>query len=180
MILTNRAYDALKWVALILLPAVSMLYLAMADVWNLPFGTEVVGSLAALALFLATLLGISTNTFKVNNPLYRLNLIKLAGDTSRSWILPTNWYDILSWVAQIFLPAAATLYFGLAALWGFPNAEQVVATIMAIKAFLGMLLGFSTAEFHKKVAQACVQAPEAWNNLPPMDDLTPVGPPPVG
>lgn len=166
MILTNRMYDMLKWVALVLLPATSVLYMALAQAWNLPYATEVAGTIAAVDTFLAVLLGISTNTFKVNNPLYRTQLVKLAGETHNNWILPEHVYDILTYIAQIFLPALAALYLALATVWGFPYADQVVATIMAIDTFLGLLLGFSTAEFHKKVAQACVTAPEAWTNIP--------------
>lgn len=168
MILTNRIYDVLKWITLILLPALSVLYMALAPLWMLPYPVEVAATIAAIDTFLAVLLGISTNTFKMNNPMYRLNMIKLAGDTTREWILPTNWYDILTFVAQIFLPALAALYAALGGIWGLPYIDQVVGTIVAFDTFLGLLLGFSTSEFHKKVAQACVVTPEAWENLPPV------------
>ena len=166
MILTNRTYDVLKWITLILLPAFAMFYTAMAQVWGLPYTTEIAGTIAAVDVFLSVLLGISTNTFKVNNPMYRLSLVKLVGDFKNSWVLSTNAYDILTWIAQIFLPALATLYFALSGYWGLPYTDQVVGTIMALDTFLGLLLGFSTAEFHKKVAQACVVTPEPWTNLP--------------
>lgn len=166
MILTNRMYDLLKWITLVLLPALSVLYMALAPLWNLPYPTEIAATIAAIDVFLAVLLGISTNTFKVNNPMYRLQLVKLAGETNKNWILPTNLYDILTWVAQIFLPALAALYAALSGVWGLPFADQIVGTIVAIDTFLGLLLGFSTAEFHKKVAQACVVAPETWTNIP--------------
>ena len=58
-------------------------------------------------------------------------------------------YDILKWIAQIFLPACGTLYFALAGIWNFPNAEGVVGTITAIDTFLGCLLGISTANYNK-------------------------------
>lgn len=58
-------------------------------------------------------------------------------------------YDFLKWVAQILLPAFATLYFALAQIWGLPYAEQVVGTITAIDAFLGALLGISTHFYNK-------------------------------
>ena len=58
-------------------------------------------------------------------------------------------YDILKWVAQIVLPALGTLYFALSAIWGLPYGEQVVGTITAIDAFLGALLGISTAQYNK-------------------------------
>lgn len=59
-------------------------------------------------------------------------------------------YDRLKFVAQIFLPALATLIFALASIWGIPYAEQIVGTITAIDAFLGMLLGISTSQYNKK------------------------------
>ena len=58
-------------------------------------------------------------------------------------------YDILKWVAQVFLPALGTLYFALAATWGLPYAEQVVGTITAADTFLGVLLGISSASYKK-------------------------------
>ena len=58
-------------------------------------------------------------------------------------------YDILKWVAQYLLPASGTLYFALTTIWGFPYGEQVVGTITAIDAFLGVILGISTAAYKK-------------------------------
>lgn len=53
-------------------------------------------------------------------------------------------YDLLKWIAQIALPAIGTLYFALANIWGWPYGEQIVGTITAIDAFLGVCLGIST------------------------------------
>jgi hypothetical protein len=58
-------------------------------------------------------------------------------------------YDILKFVAQIVLPAIGTLYFALANIWGLPYGEQIVGTITAVDAFLGALLGISTAQYNK-------------------------------
>jgi hypothetical protein len=58
-------------------------------------------------------------------------------------------YDVLKFFAQIFLPALATLYFALAQIWGLPYGEQIVGTITAIDAFIGALLGISTAQYNK-------------------------------
>lgn len=60
-------------------------------------------------------------------------------------------YDVLKWIAQILLPALATLYFALAGIWGFPYGEQIVGTIAAVDAFLGVVLGISTAQYNKKI-----------------------------
>jgi hypothetical protein len=59
-------------------------------------------------------------------------------------------YDILKFIAQIFLPALGTLYFALAGIWGFPYAEQIVGTITAIDTFLGIILGLSSNNYNKE------------------------------
>ena len=59
-------------------------------------------------------------------------------------------YDILKWIAQIALPAIATLYFALASIWDLPYGEQIVGTFTAIDAFLGAVLGISTAQYNKR------------------------------
>ena len=59
-------------------------------------------------------------------------------------------YDKLKWVAQVWLPALATLYFTLAQIWGFPYAEQVVGTLTAIDTFMGVLLGISSARYNNE------------------------------
>ena len=56
-------------------------------------------------------------------------------------------YDKLKWIAQILLPALATLYFTLCSVWGFPYGEQVVGTIAAVDTFLGILLGISSKHY---------------------------------
>lgn len=58
-------------------------------------------------------------------------------------------YDILKWVAQYGLPAIGTLYFALAGIWNLPYGEEIVGTITAFDAFLGVLLGISTAQYNK-------------------------------
>lgn len=60
-------------------------------------------------------------------------------------------YDILKWIAMHLLPAAGTLYFALAGIWGLPYGEQVVGTITAIDTFLGVILGISTSQYNKTV-----------------------------
>lgn len=57
-------------------------------------------------------------------------------------------YDVLKWIAMILLPALGTLYFALAQIWGLPCAEQVVGTITALDAFLGVLLGISSSNMN--------------------------------
>ena len=59
-------------------------------------------------------------------------------------------YTLLKWLCLICLPACATAYFGLAGIWGWPYANEVVKTIAVITTLLGALLGISTAEYHKE------------------------------
>lgn len=61
-------------------------------------------------------------------------------------------YNILKWVVMIALPAIATLYTALAAIWGWPMADAVSQTIAAITTFLGVLLGISTYSYNKSQA----------------------------
>lgn len=59
-------------------------------------------------------------------------------------------YDVLKYIAQIVLPAIGTLYFAIAQIWGLPYGEEIVGTITAIDAFLGALLGISSAAYKKR------------------------------
>lgn len=63
-------------------------------------------------------------------------------------------YDILKWIAQLLLPALGTLYFALAQIWGWPYGEQIVGTITAVDAFLGVILGISTYNYNNEVKGA--------------------------
>lgn len=58
-------------------------------------------------------------------------------------------YDILKFVAQIVLPALATLYFSISSIWGIPYGEQIVGTITAIDLFLGAILKVSSDSYNE-------------------------------
>lgn len=60
-------------------------------------------------------------------------------------VLNKKVYDTLKWIAMYLLPALGTLYFALASVWGLPYGEQIVGTISAVDAFLGVVLGISKA-----------------------------------
>ena len=64
--------------------------------------------------------------------------------------LPNKVYDILKWIVMIVIPALATAYVGLAAIWGFPYADEVAKTAAVICTLLGALLGISTAQYNKE------------------------------
>ena len=62
--------------------------------------------------------------------------------------LPDKWYDILKWITMIVIPACATAYVGLAAVWGWPYADEIAKTAAVICTLLGALLGISTAQYN--------------------------------
>lgn len=72
-------------------------------------------------------------------------------------------YDVLKFIAQILLPALGTLYFALAKIWGFPYAAEIVGTISAVDAFLGALLGISSAQYNAELKAAETQPPDEGN-----------------
>ena len=57
-------------------------------------------------------------------------------------------YDILKWLVIIVLPALATLYKALSAVWAWPYANEVVTTITAADTFLGAVLCISAATYN--------------------------------
>ena len=63
MKMSNRVYDVLKYIAMILLPALGTLYFALAKIWGFPYATEIVGTISAVDAFLGALLQISTNQY---------------------------------------------------------------------------------------------------------------------
>lgn len=62
----NNIYDVLKWIAMVVLPALGTLYFALAGIWNFPYGEEIVGTITAVDAFLGALLGISAANYKKN------------------------------------------------------------------------------------------------------------------
>lgn len=64
-------------------------------------------------------------------------------------MIPNKIYDVLKWFVMIVLPALSTAYVGLAAVWGWPLADEVAKSCSVICVLLGALLGISTAEYNK-------------------------------
>lgn len=66
--MSDKTYNVLKWIAQYFLPALGALYFALAGTWGLPYGEEIVGTVAAIDTFLGVVLGISTANYnkKVN------------------------------------------------------------------------------------------------------------------
>lgn len=67
--MSNKTFDTLKWVAQIVLPALGTLYFALAGIWGLSFGEQIVGTITAVDTFMGILLGVSTKQYNkaINN-----------------------------------------------------------------------------------------------------------------
>ena len=61
--MSNKVYDALKWIAMYLLPALGTLYFALAGIWGLPYGEQIVGTITAVDTYLGVILGISASQY---------------------------------------------------------------------------------------------------------------------
>ncbi len=60
MLLSNKTFDCLKWIAQVALPALGGFYFGLAQIWGLPYGEEIVGTITVVDAFLGALLEIST------------------------------------------------------------------------------------------------------------------------
>ena len=65
--LSNKVYDNLTWVVRFGLPGLGTLYFSLAQIWGLPAGEQVLGTITSLALFLGILLGISSRQYQASD-----------------------------------------------------------------------------------------------------------------
>jgi putative holin Dp-1 len=68
--LSNKVYDGLKFLAMILLPALASLYFALAPIWNLPNAESVVGTITVVDTFLGGLLKVSNKSYDASESKY--------------------------------------------------------------------------------------------------------------
>lgn len=59
MILPDKAYNVLKWICIILLPALATLWFALGKIWGFPYLAEIEATIVAIDTFLGAILGIS-------------------------------------------------------------------------------------------------------------------------
>lgn len=60
-------------------------------------------------------------------------------------------YDIMKWIVQYILPGLGVLYAIIAGATGIPYADIVLAVVMAVDWFLGIILGISTKQYNKYI-----------------------------
>lgn len=62
--MNNKLYDVLKWVAILLIPALSTLVSVLGKIWGWPWADSVAQTITALGVFLGAVLGISSVNYK--------------------------------------------------------------------------------------------------------------------
>lgn len=67
MKMSNKVYDALKFLAQYVLPALGTLYFTLAGIWGFPWGEEILGTITATDTALGVILGISSASYKAGN-----------------------------------------------------------------------------------------------------------------
>lgn len=63
MKLNNKVYDVMKWIVMIVLPALSALYVGLGSIWGWPYIEQVAGSISCVTVFMGALLGISSASY---------------------------------------------------------------------------------------------------------------------
>ena len=73
--------------------------------------------------------------------------------TSTGFVMKNKTYDILKFIAQILLPALATLWVAISTIWNLPLGKEIEGTITALVVFIDTILGLTLAkassEYHK-------------------------------
>ena len=60
MTLNDKLYDLLKWICMVVIPALTTAYVGLSAVWGWPYATEIAKTSAVICTLLGALLGIST------------------------------------------------------------------------------------------------------------------------
>lgn len=63
MRLPDGVYDKIKWIALAFIPALEVLILTVGKIWGLPYYDNIAATIAAVGVFLAALIGVSSKTY---------------------------------------------------------------------------------------------------------------------
>ncbi len=67
MILPDKLYTFLKWMAIVALPALATLVKVVCSIWNLPYGDQIATTITAVATFIGALLMVSTISYNKKN-----------------------------------------------------------------------------------------------------------------
>jgi hypothetical protein len=68
MMIPNSLYDTLKWIVMIVIPALTTAYVGLSGIWGWPYAEEVAKTSAVVCTLLGALLGISTAQYNKQEP----------------------------------------------------------------------------------------------------------------
>lgn len=90
-ILSNKLYDRLKLLALVILPALGTLYFGLAGIWGLPAAEQVSGTIVVLVTFLGVLIKVGDASYNASEAKYAGVLdINHTGRGGRNFTLQLN------------------------------------------------------------------------------------------
>lgn len=78
--MSSKVYDVLKFIAVIVLPAAGALYFALSEIWGLPYGEQIVGTITAIDTFLGAVLMIDSAKYNKNVEAAQANLQDNKGE----------------------------------------------------------------------------------------------------
>lgn len=81
--MSNKLYDVLRALTQYALPAIGALYFALATIWGLPFAEQVLGTIAAIEIFIGTIIGISKRSYDQSDVKYHGSLVVDESDVNR-------------------------------------------------------------------------------------------------
>jgi hypothetical protein len=87
MILSEKWYYRFKWFIIIVLPAFSSAYFALANVLGLPASEQVVGTCAIIATFLGTVLGVSDKNYNASDARFDGDMFMIEGEDGSTFRL---------------------------------------------------------------------------------------------
>lgn len=67
MKMSNKLYDVLKWLCILVFPALATLIRVVFAIWNIPYGEEISATIVAVDTFLGACLGISNIQYNKDN-----------------------------------------------------------------------------------------------------------------
>lgn len=68
MKLPDKVYDVLKWIVVIVIPALTTAYVGLSMIWGFPYADKIAKTSAVVCTLLGALLGISTIEYNKTIP----------------------------------------------------------------------------------------------------------------
>ena len=78
--MSSKVYDVLKFIAVIVLPATGALYFGLSEIWGLPYGEQIVGTITVIDTFLGSVLMIDSAKYNKNVKAAQANLRDNKGE----------------------------------------------------------------------------------------------------